>query len=185
MELIDLRQGRIPKGLLECPSGGLTPARTGSPREAVIWRGRVKYAAGQSVPVWAKARGWISGESIVAAQDLPAGKPIEAGQIRIASMDLSPFSDAAPVSAGEVAGLAPRRRILSGQAIPRSVLEAAADVTRGEIVEVEAHFGAASLRFKARAETAGRVGDSIPIHNLESGKTFRARVAGKGAVAVE
>ena len=36
-----------------------------------------------------------------------------------------------------------------------------------------------------RAEAAGRVGDFIPLRNMESGKTFRARVVRKGFVAVE
>ena len=185
MELIDFSQAQIPKGLLEFPRGGLTPARVGSPREAVIWRGRVKYTASQSVPVWAKTRTWISRECILATQDLPVGKPIEGHQIRVESVDAGPFSDTAPISAGDVAGLAPRRRILSGQVIPRSALESPADISRGEMVGVQAHYGATSLEFKARAEAAGRVGDFIPLRNMESGKTFRARVVRKGFVAVE
>src|SRR5262249_10352189 len=142
-------------------------------------------AAGQSVPVWAKTRAWISRECILATQDLPAGKPIEGHQLRIESVEANPFSDTAPVSADDVAGLAPRRRILSGQVIPHSALESPADVSRGEMVGVQARVGAASLAFKARAEAAGRVGDGIPIRNMESGKTFRARVVRKGFVAVE
>jgi len=185
MELVDFSRARIPKGLLEFPRSGLTPAPMGSPREAMIWRGRLKYTARQSVPVWAKTRAWISRSAALAAQDLPAGKPIEAHQLRMASADASPFSGSAAMSPADVAGLAPRRRILAGQAIPRSALEAPTAVARGDRVGVEAHSGAASLRFEARAEAAGRVGDLIPIRNMESGKTFRARVLRKGEVAVE
>jgi len=36
-----------------------------------------------------------------------------------------------------------------------------------------------------RAEASGKVGDLIPVRNVESGKTFRARVVRKGWVAVE
>ncbi len=161
------------------------PARTGLRREPVIWRGRVKYTASQSVPLWAKARIWISRARLIAAQDLPAGIPIEAHQIRIESVDTGPFSDSAPTSPGDVAGMTPRRRILSGQVISRSALEASREVARGEMVGVEARYGAASLHFEGRAEAAGRVGDQIPVRNMESGKTFRARVLRKGFVAVE
>jgi flagella basal body P-ring formation protein FlgA len=185
MELIEFSQARIPKGILEFPRGGLTPARTGSPRQAVIWRGRLKYAASQSVTVWAKTRAWISRPSIVAAQDLPAHAPISVHQIRIESVDSSPFSSSAAVSLGDIAGLLPRRRILSGQVISRSALAAPTEVSRGEMVAVEAHYRAASLRFEARAELAGRVGDLIPVRNMESRKTFRARVVRKGFVEVE
>lgn len=185
MELVDFSQARIPKGTLEFPRGGLTPARAGSPRAVVIWRGRVKYSARQSVTVWATMRTWISRSSVVAAHDLPARVPIDAHQIRIESVDASPFSTSAAISMGDVAGLSPRSRILSGQVISRSALEAPTEVSRGEMVGVEAHYGAASLRFEARAELAGRVGDRIPVRNMESGKTFHARVVRKGFVAVE
>jgi len=53
------------------------------------------------------------------------------------------------------------------------------------MVGVEAHYGAASVRFEGRAESPGRIGDRIPVRNMESGKTFRARVVRKGLVAVE
>ena len=185
LELVDFSQARIPKGVLEFPRDGLTPERKGSPREAVIWRGRVKYAATQSVPVWAKARTWVFRSRLIAAEDLPAGKPIEARQIRIESMETGPFSGSEPIPEGDVAGLAPRRRILAGQTISRSLLEVRTEVARGEMVGVEAHYGAASLRFEGRAEAAGRVGDSIPVRNMESGKMFHARVVRKGSVAVE
>jgi flagella basal body P-ring formation protein FlgA len=36
-----------------------------------------------------------------------------------------------------------------------------------------------------RAEAAGKVGDLILVRNVESGKTFRARVVRKGLVAVD
>jgi len=185
MNLVDFSQARIPKGVLEFPRGGLITAPAGSPRDAVIWRGRVTYAARQSVAVWAKTRAWISRSSIVAAQDLPARAPIDAHQIRIESVDAGPFSSSLAISLGDVTGLSPRRRILSGQVISRSALEASTEVSRGQMVGVEAHYGAASLRFEARAELAGRVGDRIPVRNMESGKTFRARVVRKGFVAVE
>jgi flagella basal body P-ring formation protein FlgA len=56
---------------------------------------------------------------------------------------------------------------------------------RQATVGIEAHAGAAFLKYEVRAEASGRVGDSIQVRNLESGKTFRARVVRKGWVAVE
>src|SRR5258708_4547454 len=78
LELIEFSHTRIPKGPLEFARSGLTPARASSPRDAVIWRGRVRYSAASSVPVWARVRVWISRPAAIAAQDLPAGKPIHA-----------------------------------------------------------------------------------------------------------
>lgn len=185
LELIEFSRVRIPKGLLEFPRSGLTPAPSKSPRTPQIWRGRAKYGATQSAPVWARARVWISRPCVFAAQDLAAGKPIRAGQIRIETIDAGPFSESGLASFDEVAGLSLRRPIRAGQAIPRSALEAATDVTRGDMVNLEAHFGAALLRAEVRAEASGRIGDRIQVRNVESGKTFRAKVLRKDFVVVE
>lgn len=64
-------------------------------------------------------------------------------------------------------------------------VRAPSEVVRGEMVGVEARYGAAFLKFEVRAEASGRTGDAIAVRNLESGKTFRARVLRKGWVAVE
>jgi len=185
VELIDFSHARVPKGPLEFARSGLTPARASSPRDAVIWRGRVRYSTASSVPVWAQVRVWISRQAAIAAQDLPAGKPIQADQIRMENVDGAPFGDSVPMALQDVAGMAPRRTVHAGQAISRAVLAASSDVARGETVGIEAHAGAAFLKYEVRAEASGRVGDSIHVRNLESSKTFRARVVRKGWVAVE
>ena len=108
IELIDFSHARVPKGPLEFARSGLTPARASSPRDAVIWRGRVRYSAASSVPVWARVRVWISRPAAMAAQDLPAGKPIQADQIRMENVDGAPFGDSVPMALQDVAGMAPR-----------------------------------------------------------------------------
>lgn len=185
LEIVDFSRVRIPSGELEFLRDGLTPAPVASPRAPVLWRGRLKYAATQSMPVWVKARVWVSRQTVVAVRDLAIGKPIEVAEIRLGVVDVSPFSEAAASSIQEVAGFAPRLAIRGGQAIPRSVLESPAEVIRGEMVGVEALYGAAFLKYEVRAEASGRVGEAIPVRNLKSGKTFRARVIRKGWVAVE
>ena len=59
------------------------------------------------------------------------------------------------------------------------------DVHRGERVSVEVTSGAALLRLRADAESAGRIGDAVLVRNPESGKLFQARVEGKGKVVVQ
>jgi len=53
------------------------------------------------------------------------------------------------------------------------------------MVGIEARYGAAFVKFEVRAEASGRAGDSIAVRNVDSGKTFRARVLRKGWVGVE
>lgn len=58
-------------------------------------------------------------------------------------------------------------------------------VARGGQVQVEVESGLARLKFEGRAETAGAVGDVVTVRNLQSGKTFPARVVGRNKVLVE
>jgi flagella basal body P-ring formation protein FlgA len=185
LELLEYSHVRIPEGTVEFSRRGLPPARQDSPRDPVIWRGSVKYAAAQSMPVWAKARVWISIPAVVAVQDLPAGRAIDGEQIRMGNIDSGPYSQGEALSAEQAVGLAPRRPIRAGQPITRSVLEMPLLVERGEMVGLEAHVGGAFLKSKVRAEGSGRVGDSIAVRNVESGKTFQARIIRKDWVAVE
>jgi flagella basal body P-ring formation protein FlgA len=185
LELLDFGRVRIPDAKLEFPRGGLAPARMESPRDPVIWRGRVQYAAAQSMPVWAKARVWISLPCAIAVEDLDAGKPIAPGQVRMGNIEGGPFSQSEALSLEQAVGLAPRRLIRAGQTIPRSAVDAPPDVKRGDMIGVEAHVGGALLKFKVRAEQAGRAGDAISVRNVESGKIFQARIVRRGWAAVE
>jgi flagella basal body P-ring formation protein FlgA len=185
LELLDFSRVRIPHAKLEFPRGGLAPTRMESPRDPVIWRGRVQYAAAQSMPVWARARVWISLPCAIAVEDLDAGKPITPAQVRMENIDSGPFSQDRMLSPAEAVGLAPLRLIRAGQTIPRSAAETPPDVRRGDTVGVEAQVGGALLKFKVRAEGTGRAGDAIPVRNVESGKIFQARIVRKGWVAVE
>jgi flagella basal body P-ring formation protein FlgA len=56
---------------------------------------------------------------------------------------------------------------------------------RGEMVGVDARYGAAFLTYEVRAEASGHVGEAVAVRNVESGKIFRATVIRKGWVAVE
>jgi flagella basal body P-ring formation protein FlgA len=185
LELLEFSHVQIPEGTLEFPRAGLPPARQDAPRDPVIWRGNVKYASAQSMPVWARTRVWISLPCLIAAQDLPPGKPIESDQIRMGTIDSGPYSQADVLSAEQAVGLAPRRLIRAGQAVQRSVVEMPLEVERGETVGLEARFGGAFLKSKVRAEGSGRVGETIPVRNIESNKSFQARIIRKGWVAVE
>lgn len=185
LELMEFSHLSVPNGGLEFPPGGLASAPEASPHEPVIWRGRVRYGAAQSIPVWAKIRVFLSRATVLAARDLPVGKPIQPDQIQVQTVDASPFAPSENIEPEGIVGLLPRRPIRAGHVIPRSALETPSEVVRGEMVGIEAHFGGALLKYEVRAEASGRVGDQVPVRNVDSGKTVRARVVRKGWVAVE
>ena len=185
LELLEFSHVRIPEGTVEFLRSGLPPGRQESPRDSGVWRGSVKYAAAQSMPVWAKVRVWISIPAVIAVQDLPAGKAIEAEEIRIGNIDSGPYSQSEALSVEQAVGLSLRRPIRAGQPIPRSALEMPLLVERGAMVGLEARVGGAFLKSKVRAEGSGRAGDRIAVRNIESGKSFQVRIIRKDWVAVE
>ena len=185
VEISDFSRVGIPKGPLEFPREGLATATTASPRDPLIWRGRLRYAAAQSLPVWAKVTVWVLRSGVVAERALTPGKPIAAADVRIAEVETGPFAEAPAASTEEVTGLTPRRAVRAGQGVPISWLAPQADVNRGEMVGIEAHYGAAFLKFQVRAESAGRVGEVVQVRNVQSGKSFPARVIRRGWVAAE
>ncbi len=116
IELLDFSRFPVPAGDIEF----LLPPAAGD--KPVLCRGRVRYSANRSMPIWARVK-------------LPAA--------------------------------------------------ARADVARGETVDVEVVSGAAQLRFQARAETAGKQGETVVLTNPANGRRFSGRVREKGKVIVD
>jgi flagella basal body P-ring formation protein FlgA len=185
LKLLDFSRQPVPHGELEFPRSGLGAPSSTPPGLTAVWRGRLNYGAGRSVPVSAKVRLWVVEARVVAATDLPALKPIRADQIAIQSREEFPFGAAPARSIGQVAGQAPRRLIRAGQPILPGFLTAAKEVERGETVAVRVSSGATQLKFKGHAESGGHTGEFILVRNPASGKTFRARIEGTGKVAVD
>lgn len=183
VEVLDVSRYPAPEGELEFTPAGLpAPPRASTP---VIWRGRVRYAGNRSTPVWARVRLSVSGEAVLAAEDLSASRPIQAAQVRLAKVEWFPFSEAPARDLEQVVGRLPRRAIRAGTPVLASALMLARQVGRGETVTVEVVSGAAQLRLRARAETSGSAGEAVLVRNPASGRLFAARVEGEGKVVVD
>ena len=70
-------------------------ASTASPREPVVWKGRVTLCDRPQRNGLGQSRVWISRPTAVAAENLKTGKPIGEGQIRIEAVDSPPFLETA------------------------------------------------------------------------------------------
>ncbi|NMB74002.1 MAG: flagellar basal body P-ring formation protein FlgA [Myxococcales bacterium] len=123
--------------------------------------------------------------AVTAARDLPAGT-------MLAGTDLvSGFSPARPeagVICQDVAaavGQKLRAFVKAGEPIRADRLERPQVVQAGEPVSIELVSGAVRLRVGGQALAPGRVGDRIPVQNLQSGRRVEARVLGAARVAVE
>jgi flagella basal body P-ring formation protein FlgA len=84
----------------------------------------------------------------------------------------------------EVVGRVSRRSIRSGLPVFLTDLLEPLQVQRGDLVQVRVISGAAEIELEAQAESPGRLGDVIVLRNLQSQKTFRARIEGKGRAVI-
>jgi flagella basal body P-ring formation protein FlgA len=182
LEIVDFSRYAVPEGELEFARAALpAPPRAGV---AVIWRGWVRYVGNRSVAVWARVRLAVSGECVVATQNLGAGRPIEATQVRLERAEWFPFAEAPARDPGQVVGRLPRRWIRAGAPVVLSGLAAPNQVQRGQAIDVEVSSGATQLRFRGRAESGGNAGDAVMVRNPANGRRFAARVEGEGKVVV-
>jgi flagella basal body P-ring formation protein FlgA len=179
LELLDFSRYLVPRGQLEFPRSGLVALPSARSLAPVLWRGRVRYADGRSFPVWARVKISITADQVVAAQNLTAGRPIAAAQLRIQSVELNPFSERPASALDQVVGRLPRRSVPAGAPILPSSLAAPSQVERGDLVSVEVFSGAAQLSMQAQAQTAGNSGDLISLRNPATGQRFPARVDGE------
>lgn len=182
LELVDWARYDVPQGEVEFTRMGLQRATPGD--GARLWRGRVLYGNHRSFPVWAKVRLSLRRDCLVAAGELPAGKVLEEGDVKTESRDVDPLEPCPKLPIADVAGKVARRGIPAGSVIVPASLTAAPLVTRGQEVEVTVHSGSAHLKLVGKAQKAGKEGDLIAVRNPSSGRSFPARVAGKGRVVV-
>jgi flagella basal body P-ring formation protein FlgA len=181
IELVDFSRYPAPKGEIEFPVSGLS--RSPDPATPVVWRGSVLQGGKRRFRIWVRVRISIPAKRLVAAEDLPAGRPISAAQVRQETFSADPRPAIFAAQPEQAVGRVPRRRIDAGQPVPLGALEAPREVAGGEMVRVEAASGGARIEIHGRAETAGRKGDTILVRNLESGRRFCAKVISRGLVA--
>jgi flagella basal body P-ring formation protein FlgA len=184
IELLEWSSFALPPGRLEFPRSGLRPAPAADPTRPVLWHGVLRTAGGRSYPVWARVKITLPCTRLVAAADLPAGRPIAPDQLRPQSFASCLLEEGFAETVEEAAGKIPRRAIRAGAPILRSWLAPPPEVERGQLVEVESVHGSVRLKATARAETSGNTGQRIRVRNVENGRAYQARVTGKGTATV-
>jgi flagella basal body P-ring formation protein FlgA len=184
VEVLGMTNSPAPEGKLQFPLAGLTAASGIDPATPVMWRGYVLYADGRKFSLWARVRISATMSRVVATELLPPGEIVQKTQVRLETYEGFPLRNEVARNLEEVVGRVPHRTIRAGLPVFRTDLSEPFDVQRGEMVEVTAAVGAAQLELDAIAEASGRRGDLISFKNPRSGKTFRARIEGKGKAIV-
>ena len=150
----------------------------------MLWNGFVRYDGSRRYPIWVRARIRVELRQVIAGQDLPQGRPVSAQQLRVETREGPPPREPMAQTIEQISGRIPRRGIRAGTPIALAQVEEPNDVNGGDMVHIGVKSGAAQLSFVGQAVTAGRIGQTITVRNLESGKTFSARVESKGNAVV-
>lgn len=181
IEISDFSKQPAPRGEIDFRRSGL---RSNALPEA-IWFGSIRYASNREFTIWAKVKVTVREPRVIALSDLVPNKPIEASQVKLETRDEFPSAQSLAESIEEALGRYPRATIHAGSPIRRDALEAPKDIRQGDIVEVDVRSGQAHLKFEARAESSGAIGETIAVRNPTSTKRFQAKIAAKGKVWVD
>jgi flagella basal body P-ring formation protein FlgA len=180
VEVLELSRYPVPKGQIQFSRSALPPGG-GAP---VLWRGAVLYTGERRFAIWARVKIAVPSTRLVAAQNLSPGHRIEREQVRLEECEIFPSGRPSDQSLDQIVGRVPRRPIAAGAIITANLLDAPKEVERGDTVEVQVSSGAAHLKLEGLAESAGRRGESIPVRNLITNKSFSARIVDKDRVLV-
>ncbi|MBE0656441.1 MAG: flagellar basal body P-ring formation protein FlgA [Bryobacteraceae bacterium] len=183
LRVISYPQHSLPVGELEFPLTGLigSPGKTGE----MVWRGRLRLAGSQSIPVRVRVSVSVEVEELRAARAIDAGEMITANDLAMVVRRSVPRSGPASMKLSEAAGMQARRRIDAGQAVLPGMLTAPPEIRKGDSVLVTVAAGGASLGVHAKAETMARKGQPVVLTNPSSGKKFTARATGRGQAVIE
>ncbi len=184
IEVVETSRFAAPSGDIIFALSGLKPPPRGDPDRAVLWKGYVEYGARRRFAVWARVRISVDTTRVAAVQPVKAGVPIQREQVTLQPCRCFPFGGETARTLEEVVGRVSRQPLQEGDLISTRFLDRPLDVDRGDLVNVEVHNGAAVIQAEGRAETRGRLGETILVRNETSGKKFRAEVAGPNRVVL-
>ncbi len=184
VDLIEFSRQPLPQGHLEFKLAGLNKPPVDAPASPVLWRGRLIYDGQHSASVWAKVSITVERARFIAIESIPAGALIRSEQIQATNVRQFPFTGPSFDSADAIIGKLARRSLSAGQGFSPALLGESKDVNKGDQVRVRVSDGLASLSFEAVAESSGRKGEMILVHNPSSGRNFKAIVEDKGVVSV-
>jgi len=177
--ILDYGRQPVPAGEIEFPANGLHPSASGA-----LWTGSVRYAETRRFAVWARVKALVLVTRVIASADLAPNRAIAPDDVRTDTQMETPAAFPTFASGDEVVGKWPRSAIGAGTVIRAGMIESPKAVNRGDTVTVVVSIGGAHLLLEAVAESAGAVGQTIPVLNPESHRCFQARVEGKGRVSV-
>ncbi len=135
--------------------------------------------------IWVSADIRIKATVLQAARRLRYGSTIGEGDVRTVCMEIKDARRAYIRDVRDAAGMVLRRAVSEGEPLTRDALSDPLLVRSGETVRLRLQRAAVRLTMTARAEQSGKLGQFIRVRNIDFSRTLRARVVGRGEVAIQ
>ncbi len=135
--------------------------------------------------IWVSADIRIKATVLQAARRLRYGSTIGEGDVCAAYMEIKDARRAYLRDVRDAVGMVLRRAVTEGEPLTRDALSDPLLVRSGETVRLRLQRAAVRLTMTARAEQSGRLGQFIRVRNIDFSRTLRARVVGRGEVAIQ
>ncbi|WP_084645122.1 flagellar basal body P-ring formation chaperone FlgA [Oceanobacter kriegii] len=113
-----------------------------------------------------------------------SGEPIDAASIHFAEQDLGDLTQGYVLDANQLEHMEFRRNLRQGTVLSPDMMRPAQVIERGQHVRVLVVRGPIRIESRAEALGSGRMGKSLRVRNLRSGKVVSAIVVGPGEVEV-
>ena len=183
-EVVDYDRSMLPSGKLEFATQSLAPPIPGRVDDTVLWRGKLFYAEGRSVPVWVRLRLWIEDEVCIVRREVPRGEDLTINDCKVGKSRYPPFMPPPLRDPSALEGTTAVRKMKMDEPLFQTMLTRKPEVKAGQPVELKITNGATQLRLQARAVSSGRRGDSVVVTNPSNGKRLEGHVVAEGLVEV-
>ncbi len=185
LEIGEFSHQPLPPGRLVFSLAGLNRPPANQPAMFVIWTGKLVYDGHSSLSVWAKVRVSVERQVFLAKRAISERNPIRDDDIVTAVVREFPWPVSASLPSSAIVGKIARYAIPAGARISPDALDDADTVRQGDIVHVKVISGAAIIGLDAVAQSSGAKGERILVHNLSTGKPFRAVIEDREHVIVD
>ena len=177
IDLIDFERSLLPSGRLEFLVQTLPPPILGlrgrnlRADDTILWRGKLYYAEGRSMPVWARVRLWIEGEVCVLAREVTREEDLQKeSDCVIATTRYFPFAPAPLRDCSALDHTTASTHMTAAGPIYQSLLVRKPDVEMGKSVDLTVVNGGAQVRFRGKAAGSAHTGESVTVTNPDTGK---------------
>jgi flagella basal body P-ring formation protein FlgA len=178
----------LPTSDLKAPEGEMAIAWRSNPQYRYVgsgaFRGEVMIDGEVYRTVTMRANVESYQEIVVAATDIPRGRPVMPSHLELQMTAVSRMPRGALLNISDAVGLLARKTIFPGQPVTSRNVEARKLIKRNQMVPVEVFNGALQIQYRAKAMMDGRAGDYIVCANPATKEEFQGVVRHDGVVEV-